>query len=57
MATIMVWMLISSGVGQSTGLVSVVGHFKTSEMCEHVGKSMQAPYHRTSCIKAEVVKP
>lgn len=55
MNTIMVWMLISISYGSHNyGTTTVVGHFKTQAMCEHVIKSL--PFENGGSIKARCIQ-
>lgn len=59
MNTIMIWMLISISYGNNNfGTTTVVGHFKTQQMCENVMNNL--PFKnggniKANCIQAEIV--
>lgn len=58
MTTIMVWMLIAvSGGGPNHGTTTVVGHFKTAQMCQHVLTNIpNSNQVKARCIQAEIIK-
>lgn len=58
MNTVMVWMLISvSSWTHNYGTTTVVGHFTTQKMCEHVQKNLpNKETVKSVCIQAEIVR-
>ena len=61
MITTMVWMLISVGNPSTTnagaGVSTVIGHFKTQEMCQHVLNNLPTKRNVSArCIQAEIIK-
>ncbi len=58
MQTIMVWLLVSmSYSNHNYGTATVIGHFSTQQMCQHVEKNLPLKsYVDTRCIQAEIVK-
>ena len=58
MNTMLVWILTLVGSWSHTyGNTTVVGHFKTKEMCQHVLTNMPGQETRSArCIQAEIIK-